>query len=975
VATNLCHYVEAEDSFAHEIFLCIDGKASIYWEKGTGRDKRQALPGTGYHLRSAEEMKALLGHFPGAIENTVKIASACQVSFGAAKPHMPRFEIPSAESPIDYLKRISLEKLATKVEGALTQEYLDRVDFEIAVVEKMGFPDYFLIVADFVGYAREVGILVGPGRGSAAGSLVSYALGITNLDPIKYGLLFERFLNPERVNLPDVDIDFQDNRREEVIDYVKRRYGSEKISQIITYSKLKPKAVFKDVARVFDIDFNTANKISALIGMAKTLDEAWQQKPEFKEAVLSSPKFMEVFQHSKKLEGLTRQVGIHAAGVIIADQSVDAYAPLYADMSQNLVCTQYEGGVLEGSCGLVKMDFLGLVTLTIIDHTLKLIKQHRGIEIDIDKIPLEDEKTFELFSAGKTHGIFQFESDGMKKYLVDLKPNSIHDLVAMNAMYRPGPLSWIPVYIARKHSRVPEFRDPADAQNYRLLEELVNRKEVLMKILGPTNLIPIYQEQIMEIGRAYAGYSLGEADLMRRAMGKKKLDILLAEKIKFVELAEKQGHAKVDSEFLFEKIILPFAGYGFNKSHAACYALVAYQTAYLKANFSDCFMAALLNSEIDNTDKIKQYMDETRSLMLKVHPPLINESNLFFEVRSGALQYPLAAVKGVGQAAGASILAEREKSGPYQSFVDFRRRLSDSNVNKQVVEQLTRVGAFDGLGLDAGQIFQIYEEVEKRVGRETQLKAGGQMTIFDGGAAVDSPDDDSELVNKAKEFVTDKNELKTWEKDGLGFNLQHDPVSRFARELSAMTTASLKGTPAADAKDVTFAGVITQIKKIVTKKNDEMAFLSVENPQGKLEVTLFPKTFAKLAALKNRIGADLLASGQALVFKGKLELRDRRLQMLVNHAEEFIPENAPPPEKTRFHIAFAGGVLTASQLSELRDALYSSAGGKCKVFLHFNKEGKKVTVKAGDELSVRPSKILDNELGRLTFIEKYWLTE
>ncbi|MBL8992625.1 MAG: DNA polymerase III subunit alpha, partial [Spirochaetia bacterium] len=488
VATAQTHYLTPEDSYAHEIFLCIDSKASIYWEKGKGRDQREALPGTDYHLLSEAEMQERFAEYPEALANTVRIADSCDVHLGKSTPHMPEFEIPSGETPTVWLKKQSIVGLEARL-GNLSQEYLDRLDFEIGVIGKMGFPSYFLIVADFVNEAKRSGILVGPGRGSAAGSLVSYGLGITNLDPIRQGLLFERFLNPERVNLPDVDIDFQDNRREEVIEYIRKRYGREKISQIVTYSKLKPKAVFKDVARVFEVEFNTANKLSALIGGAKSLDEAYATKPEFKEAILSQPKFQEVFQHSKKLEGLTRQVGIHAAGVIIADKAVDEYVPLYADMAENLVCTQYEGEVLEEACGLIKMDLLGLSTLTIIDEALKLIKKHHGETIDIDRIPLDDPKTYALFAAGKTEGIFQFESDGMKKYLVDLVPNTLDDLIAMNAMYRPGPLSWIGVYVARKHGRKPEFKQPEDEENYKKLEELKARKEVLRTLLGPNNLI------------------------------------------------------------------------------------------------------------------------------------------------------------------------------------------------------------------------------------------------------------------------------------------------------------------------------------------------------------------------------------------------------------------------------------------------------------------------------------------------------
>jgi DNA polymerase-3 subunit alpha len=973
VATNQVHYLEPDDSYAHEILLCIESKCTIDQEKGVGRDKRPALPGSGWHFASAEEMALKFSGAPQALAQTVAIAERCKVRLGKDTPHMPVMEVPEGLTQLEHLKRECVVRLGKK--GIpLDEVYSKQLDFELSVIGNMGFPSYFLIVADFVNEAQRRGILVGPGRGSAAGSLVSYAMGITNLDPIKHGLLFERFLNPERVNLPDIDMDFQDSRREEVIQYIRDRFGADRVCQIVTYGKLKPKAIIKDVARVFKVDFKAANKLSSFIpnNPKMTLDMAWEESQEFKEAILSNPLYQEIFQHAKRLEGLTRQVGVHAAGVIIADKPVEEYVPLY--VADGVTVTQYEGSVLEDSCGLIKMDILGLVTLAIIDDSMKYIQQHHGVQVDLDKLPFDDPKTFAIFSQGKTHGVFQFESEGMKKNLIDLKPNTLDDLIAMNAMYRPGPMAWIPVYIAKKHGRKPEFKNPEDEENYVHLEELVARTPSLRKILAPTNLIPIYQEQIMEIGREYAGLSLGGADLMRRAMGKKKKEELEKYRQIFIAKAADHGQSAEDGEFLFEKIILPFAGYGFNKSHAACYAVVAYQTAWLKANYPECFMAALLNSEIEDTDKIKEYVEETRSLGLTILPPDINESGLTFSVVGGQIRYALAAVKGVGTSAGGAMLAERDKGGPFESVADFRSRLNEGKVNKQSVEQLVRAGAFDRYGLDAEQIFHVLPELEKRIGESHALTAGGQTSLF--AMAEQGKDDFADLLKRGKIYLSDPEKLKDLEAEGLGFNLKRDPLAVHGRLLSSVSTLSPGMHLEPDdykGRDGRFAGAVTAFKAIVTKKNENMAFATVENLTGKMECTFFPKELKVCQAKNGKNGKPLLSVGALAIFKGKAKLRMGKAQVVVEDVEEFLPEKVPATAFQELHLRLQKAQIKKDELDRLHEVLHAFWGGNCAVYLHFPQEdGAEITIRAGGKLTVHAGRALEKDLEPLAFLEKTW---
>ena len=970
VATNEVYHVKHSDAYANEILQAIANKATIDMEKGEGKGYRKALPSTEFYYRSEVEMIELFKEIPEAIENTLHIANQCDLKFPKVYPHMPLIEVSEGMNENSYLRQECLAGLK-KRDLFKEEKYLKRLDFELEVIKKMGFPGYFLIVADLIQNAKKNSILVGPGRGSAAGSLVSYSLQITDLDPIKHGLLFERFLNPDRVNMPDIDIDFQDNRREEVIDYCRKKYGREKVCQIITYGKLKAKAVFKDVSRVFGVDFETANKLNALIGNAKNLKDAFENNLEFKEQIQSSPTFKEIYDQSLKLEGLTRQTGIHAAGVIIADKKIDEYCPLAADEDNNIV-TQYEGKILEDDCGLIKIDVLGLRTLTILDNAIKLIKKYRGVVVKLEEIPLDDSLTYNLLSHGRATGVFQFESPGMRKYLKELKPTALDDLTAMTAMYRPGPISWIPVYIAKKHDKKIVFNKPEDEYNFIELEKLCNRNEILKSILTPTNLIPIYQEQIMEIGQKFAGFTLGKADLLRRAMGKKKFDILSKLKEEFLTGADKLFAFRKEADFLYEKIIMPFANYGFNKSHAVSYALVAYQTAYLKANYPECFMAALFNAEMENTDKIKEYLEEARLLGVKITAPGINISDLAFTVEKNSIVYALGAIKGVATSAGGEIITERKKNGPYTSVVNFLRRNSMGKVNKQNIKQLIKAGCFDEFNLDLEQLLYVYPDLSERIEEEIQMKIGGQISFFEQKKGNQDKNFE-DILKAASEVKSNHGMLKNHEKDGLGFNIKHDPVLKHYVELGHLCTFDIsKKESWPDGAEASAAGGINSKRNIISKKGDEMCFLSLNNGRGNLDVVVFPKLYEKLKKENQKIGEELLEEGKLYIIKGKVQNNNRGFSLIADKIEPYKKEAFPFHKYKRLHVEFSPASLSNVDLEKLKELIHKNYGGECKVYLHFNADEKqKITVKA-KELYVKPSPELQDDLNKTAFIKKSW---
>ncbi len=864
VATNQVCYLNKEDAGSYEVLLAIGEKRTVDMEQVLepgNTNVHSKILGSGYHLKTKEEMLSDFPHSEAAILNSLQISERCHVDIIDKKIHIPSaqeiFNIKDKTSE-EILIEQSKERLKQK--GLTSPVYLERLDYELSVIMKMGFPDYFLIVADFVAQAKAQGIFVGVGRGSAAGSLVSYVLDITSIDPIRYGLLFERFLNPERRSMPDIDIDFQEDRRGEVVEYIKKKYGEEKVAQIITFGKLKTKAIFKDTARVFGMSFEQANEISKKLsgqlserdkqnkGSRSLLQFYFEENIELVSLLNQDKKLQAIYDNALKLENLTRQTGIHAAGVVVADKNINHYIPTFKN-EDGVTLTQFEGMYLEGNCGLLKIDILGLKTLTILSECLKSIKETYDQDVDIDKVDLQDKKTYRLYAQGLTIGVFQFESGGMVNYLKDLKPNKFDDLVAMNALYRPGPMSWIPVYIARKNKLEPKFENEQSKENYYALVSLCEKYPPLMKVLNPTNSIPIFQEQIMEISKEFAGFSLGEADSLRKAMGKK--DKKLIQKIRkdFLSGALANNNAQSDAEFLYDKIIEPFGGYGFNKSHSVSYSFLSFQTAFLKANFPVCFMTASLNSEItgsSNSKKIPLYIKEIQKLNLEVLPIDINRSGVEFINHKKIIIYGLSAIKSIGANLARHIVREREKNGSYKNIGDFIYRNNQEKVNKQAVEALVKVGAFDGLGISSAKIFPHLGELSERIEKEKNSQSKGQANFFEQSEELASESVYQDIIDKMRDALDNPSEAKKLESEILGFNMRNNLFSKNNLNLIEQNT-TLDFDEESTWKNWSthqVAGAVEDIRIIHTKKdNKEMAILKVNNGRNTFNVICFNKNW------------------------------------------------------------------------------------------------------------------------------------
>src|SRR5437660_8036087 len=676
--TNDSHYVEAGHARAHEALLCIQTGATL------SDPNRWRFSPEEFYLKSADEMRAVFKDLPEAYRNTLAVAERCKLELGFGQFHLPNYDVPAGHTLDSYLEHLATEGLARRYGGAPPDAAVERLRYELSVVSKMGFSGYFLVVWDFIAYARGKGIAVGPGRGSSAGSLVAYCLGITNVDPVRYGLLFERFLNPERISMPDMDIDFADDRRDEVIRYVVERYGADRVAHIITFGTMGAKAVIRDVARVMGFSFGEADRIAKLVPgfpLNITLDEALEKAPTLAEQVKRDSRVGELWAVARTLEGCTRHASVHASAVGISDAPLMDRVPLYKDPKRPELITGFAMGPIE-KLGLLKMDFLGLRTLTVLANTVALIRDSRGVAIDLDTLPLDDAKTYALLTDARTFGVFQLESGGMRDALRGLKPSSLEDVIAMVSLYRPGPMELIPDFIARKHGRAKiTYEHPA-----------------MQKFTQGTYGIMVYQEQIMQIASEMAGFTMGEADTLRRAMGKKDRELMAKQRDKFLAGCAEKGTAAAKAERVWE-LMEKFAGYGFNKSHAAAYALVAYQTAYFKANYPVEFMAALLTSEMGDTDKIVKYIDECRAMDLRVQPPDVNVSAVQFRVAGDTICFGLAAIKNVGEAAMESILATRKQDGAFTTLEDFCARVDLRLVNRRVIESLVKAAAFDSRGL------------------------------------------------------------------------------------------------------------------------------------------------------------------------------------------------------------------------------------------------------------------------------------
>lgn len=830
VAAGDCHYTTPEDREAHEVMLAVQTQAKM-----TDPD-RFSFGDCRVHIRTQEEMLELFKDHEEAVWNSGKIADMCNFKFQTGKLFFPQFELPpdyTQESYFTKLCKDGLKKLfdTGRIERSEEAFYHERLDLEIALIIKMGFIGYFLVVSDFISWARAHDIPVGPGRGSAAGSLVAWSLQITDIDPIKYNLLFERFLNPERVSMPDIDIDFCIEGRDAVINYVREKYGHDRVCQIITFGTMMAKGVIKDVARALGFPFEDSNAITDLIPdqLKITLNEALEQEPKLRELVQNNPQVAKLFDLALRLEGVTRHASKHAAGIVISPEPISDVLPVFVPSKSNDLVTQYAMTELE-SLGFLKMDFLGLKNLTLIQRAVQLIQEQHGITIELPKLPLDDPKTFALISRGETSGVFQLESSGLKDVLRRLQPAVFEDIIAVNALYRPGPLGsgMVDDFIERKHGR----------------QTITNIFPELEPILKETYGVIVYQEQVIKIASAIAGYSLGESDILRRAMGKKKAEEMAAQKSIFVEKSSKRSFDAKKAEELFD-LMAYFAGYGFNKSHSAAYALIAYQTAYLKANFAPEFMACLISLEASNGEQMAQYVHEARDMKLTVLPPDINHSQVDFSVVEGAIRFGLHGIKNVGKAALHDIIAERKK-GTFKDMFDFCKRVDMRTCNKRVIESLICAGAFDSL---PGYRAQKFDELPKILDQALEKKKAektGQMGLFASNSfSSNQPSEDLYIFQHLAEWP-DSIKLEK-EKEVMGLYVSAQPLDTYAKHLTWIKSVSFHEAGQKPSETtVICCGTLTSHKVITTKKGDKMAFAQFEDYQSKAEVVIFPKLFAQV---------------------------------------------------------------------------------------------------------------------------------
>ena len=937
VATNDCHYLHRKDAKAQEVLLCIQTGKTLQ------DSDRMKFSSDEFYFKSPQEMADLFRNTPEAITHAAEIAEQCNLEIRFDQKHIPRITVPAGETAESHLEKLAKEGLDLRLSRYREEKdfkdrsarYKARLEEELKIIKSMGYPGYFLIVYDFIHYAKSHGIPVGPGRGSAAGSLVAYALSITDMDPIEYDLIFERFLNPGRKNsMPDVDVDFCMEGRDEVIQYVSAKYGKENVAQIITFGKMQAKAVVRDVGRVLGIPYAEVDRIAKLIPnkLDITLDQALQQEASLREAVAKDTRIASLFEIAKSLEGLARHASTHAAGVVIANKPLMEYLPLQRGQN-NEVITQYAMKQVE-SIGLVKFDFLGLKTLTVLDQAVQLIEKNRGIKLDLSEIPLDDSEVYTLLGAGSNLGVFQLESSGMRDLLTKLKPQSFKDIIALVALYRPGPLDsgMVGEFIKRKHGQgLIRYELPA-------LEE----------ILKDTYGVIVYQEQVMRIASALAHFSLEDADNLRRAMSKKDALEMERQKEKFLEGTKKNRIPVKKAEKIFEQMET-FGRYGFNKSHSAAYALLAYRTAYLKAHYPVEFMAALLTSEAQNADKIVRYISECREMKIEVLPPDINESFKNFAVIGNQIRFGLTAVKNVGDAAIDIILAERKGNGKFKSLYDFCQRVDLRKVNRRVIESLVKCGAFDFSRAYRSQMLTILGELLEQSQRAHKKNGEPQLSML-----VDQPGEAREDYPDIDEFP--ENQLIAFEKETIGFYISRHPLSRYEEEIKKYTDLDTAALPKLqNGAEVRVCGLVSALKEIVTKKGDRMAFLTLEDMKGFVEVILFPEVFK--AAL------PCLRGGNPLLISGILDLSEEHIKIKGTEVRS-LPELTSLPEKP-FHLRIPLPLLASSQLVDLKEIILANRGSS-KVLLHFMDGTNRETVVAlSDQYTVDPSRNLKVHLQNL----------
>lgn len=904
VGTNDCHYLKKEDARPHDVMLCLQTGKTLKDSNRMRFDTDQL------YVKSTDEMVAAFNELPTAVLNTCQIAEQCDLQLSFDKSYLPHYQVPDGYTRETYLQKMAEEGLATRLKEFPTaipsDSYERRLTQELAVLTTMGYAGYFLVVWDIINFARSRGIPVGPGRGSAAGSLVAYALRITDLDPLAYNLLFERFLNPERVTMPDIDMDFCMDRRGEVINYVIDKYGEDHVCQIITFGTLGAKAAIRDVGRVMDIPYAEVDRVAKLVPtqLNITLQDALVQEPRLHELVESDSRMRDLMDTAKALEGLARHASTHAAGVVISQEPLINHVPLYKTSNDEIV-TQYSMTDIE-KVGLVKFDFLGLKTLTMIHHAVTSINANRPPEqqLDINALPLNDSPTYTLLSSGRTTGVFQLESSGMRNLLGRIKPESFEDLIAILALYRPGPLEsgMVDDFIKRK-------RDPS---------QIVYDPPQLEPILKETYGVIVYQEQVMAIANTVAGFSLGQADLLRRAMGKKKHEEMAKQKTLFLEGAKKNQLPAKKSEKLFDQIAF-FAGYGFNKSHSAAYALITYQTAYLRAHYPTEFMAALLTSEMGNTDKMVGYFTECRELGLQILPPDVNESHKDFTVVDGGIRFGLAAIKNVGTGAVDTIIATRTHDGRFGSFHDFCSRIDLQKVNKRVLEGLIKVGAFDSMNIPRAPLMAILDQAMEEANAIQKRKRQGQTSLFDSmsGSTDDDPADHIRECMLPNIPEWNQDELLKYERELTGFYITAHPLTRYASAIRLLATHSIATlSDVVEGKEVKLCGVVGTVKPMTTKKGDRMAYFQLEDLQGLIEVIVFPDLYKSTS--------DHITSDAAIQVTGILDQMESGARLKATRIES-LPALQTSTVK-RVSLRLTEPQDAASTLSQLDNVLRRHLG-------------------------------------------------
>jgi DNA polymerase III subunit alpha len=939
VATNDTHYLKRDHAVAHDILVCLQ----------TGKDyndpKRMRFNTDQVYFKSPDEMLALFKDLPEALTNTLVVAEKCNLTIKLGSHHLPKFDLPQefAQGTLeDFFEKIAWDGLSKRF-PVVTPQLKQRMEHELKVIRQTGFAGYFLIVQDFINYARSQGIPVGPGRGSAAGSLVSYSVGITNLDPMRYNLLFERFLNPERISMPDIDIDFCYERREEIIQYVKQKYGENNVTQIITFGTMAARAVIRDVGRVLGMSYGDVDKIAKMIpaALGMTIDKALEMVPDLKKLESQDDIHKKLIENSKILEGLARHASTHAAGVIITPEELTNYTPLFKS-SQGDVTTQFDM-ITSEQIGLLKMDFLGLRTLTVIQNAVDILNA-KGVDINLDSLSLDDRKTYQIFCNGETIGIFQFESSGMQNYLKKLKPQCLEDLIAMNALYRPGPMDMIDDFIKRKHGQMK-------------IEYLHPRLE---KILKETYGVIVYQEQVMQIASELAGYSLGKADILRRAMGKKKVELMAEQRIKFNEgTAKNEIPAKLSDE-IFD-LMAKFAGYGFNKSHAACYSLVAYQTAYLKAHYPAEFMAANLTSEMGNTNRVVILIEECKKMGIKILPPNINESEIHFKATDQGIRFGLGAVKNVGKGAITSIINARTEQGKFTNFLDFCKIIDLRLVNKKVLESLIQAGAMDSLQGHRAQLFESIDLAVSYAQKSNAYNSNGQTSIFDMGEnklEIELP----KLLDVAE---WNQSEILAREKEMLGFYISGHPLSKYKNEMDLFTSYdfnSIHTLP--DNTPVRVGGTLTSVKKHFDRKNREMAFITIEDFTSSGEALVFSDTYSQYR--------QFLQPEAMILIIGKTSIKDEEDQAKIM-VDKVIPlENVWQECSKNLHLSVKANEFDDAGIKNLNQIL-ARHQGECPVFINLITPQNGELVVRSKRLRAKPNPVLIEQLKNSLGERSVWI--